>query len=539
MVINAPHCDRNLERPAGARSEPDEILALFATSHRSAANILEFIDRPSKDQGNINVKRSKPNQRKSWKATAAGVLAMAGVAFATPSIGDAQGNMFGVVSHFMFTDAFFRDYSPYWSLQYTLPVMQDLGVGWAHEALFAYTAPERMLVVAGSAYPNADKIVERHRQLVDESFAQYDASAIRVVLAVVAARPSSKNAAAINAEFADWIAQVVAKHPSIVAVQLHNEPNLKQLGNLTPEEYVSVFRPFAARIKEAQPRAEILVGAVSSLWWPQAMQWFERAAQAGMLDFADGVAVHPYNTRQPPEVDPFFSGATKTDPRNNEKAIEAYWRRVSTLNKSGRPLKLYFTEYGYSTSPSGLGAVGSEERQADWLSRLVLIYQDLRLRGVPLEAPFWYDLKDDGQDANKEQHRYGLITFDLGRRKPAFDALKAVTHFFSDIGDLEPVDNVKATAGDYSDSVKIFTWRRKSDSALIVAFWRLDQVAEPPTDFNSTLQITPPVGTQVRRAAIYTADGRPFRSTSFTSDNGTISIPATVSARASWIVLNQ
>jgi len=486
----------------------------------------------------MNVKQPKPKPLAILKAAACGIVATAGILATNPTFGAAQGNMFGVVSHFMFTDAFFANSSPYWSLHYTLPVTRDLGVGWVHDAVFAYTAPERMVIAAGSADPNASQTAERNRQKISDALALYDASAIRVVLAVVAARPSTKNAEQINAEFADWVAQLVSQHPSIVALQLHNEPNLRQLGNLTPNEYVALFRPFAARIKQAKPQVEILVGAVSSLWWPQAIQWFEQAAQAGMLDFADGVAVHPYNTTQPPEVDPFYSGASKADPKNYEKAIQAYWRRVSALNKSGRRLKLYFTESGYSSAPKGLGAVGSEEKQADWLSRLVLIYQDLRLRGVPIEAPFWYDLKDDGQDPNKESHHYGLVAFDLSRRKPAFDALKAVTHFFTDTNDLESIDNLTVAAADHPDSVKTFTWRRKSDGAFIVAFWRLDQVAEPPADFDSTLEITPPIGARVRSATKYTADGQPFRSAPFTLDNGAISLPTTISARASWLVLN-
>jgi hypothetical protein len=44
---------------------------------------------------------------------------------------------------------------------------------------------------------------------------------------------------------------------------------------------------------------KLLVGAVSSLWWAPGVQWLKRAVDHGLLEFADGVAMHPYNVDDP------------------------------------------------------------------------------------------------------------------------------------------------------------------------------------------------------------------------------------------------
>jgi hypothetical protein len=444
------------------------------------------------------------------------------------------GSIYGVVSHFLHTDRFLDRSSNYWDVKNTIPVMKELGVGWVHEAVYAWTHPKRALVAPENATAEAIERVAQNRQAVNDLFTEYDAAGIKVVVAALANPPSVKNSDYLNSQFGAWIADLVRVHPCIVAVQMHNEPNLRQFWRGTPEEYVDVYRQIAAAIKNARPDVQIVVGAMSSLSWPQAVQWMQAAAGKGVLEFADAVAVHPYNTTAPPEVDPYYQGAAADDPRHLEKAVRAFWGMIEGMNRGKRPLKLYYTELGYSTAPKGLAAIGSPERQADYLSRLTMVHQDLRLRGIPLEALFWYDLKDDGTNPGNEQHNYGLVNYDLSVRKPAFYAYQSISRFFSRTADFESAD-LDVRVADHAAATKIMTWRRKANAALVVPFWRLDQNQEPAEDFSTRMTIRVPAGKKVSKITLRLADGRNPAPMSFSSNRDEIVVQTIVRSRASWM----
>jgi hypothetical protein len=443
-------------------------------------------------------------------------------------------SIYGVVGHFLHTDRFLDRSSNYWDVKNTIPAMKELGVGWVHEAIYAWTHPKRALVAPENSTPVVLDRVAQNRRAVSDLLAAYDAAGIKVVVAALANPPSVKDSDYLNSQFGAWIAELVTAHPCIVAVQMHNEPNLRQFWRGTPEEYVHVYRQIAAAIKSARPDIQIVVGAMSSLSWPQAVQWMQAAAEKGVLEFADAIAVHPYNTTAPPEVDPYYKGAVAGDPRHLEKAVHAFWDMIEGMNRGKRPLKLYYTELGYSTAPKGLAAIGSPEKQADYLSRLMMLHQDLRLRGIPLEALFWYDLKDDGTNPSNEQHNYGLLNYDLSFRKPAFYAYQSISRFFSNTADFASVDlEVKVT--DHASATKIMTWRRTADAALVIPFWRLDQNPEPAEDFSTRLTVKVPAGKKVSKITLRQADGKNPAPLRFSSDRDEIVVQTTVRSRASWM----
>jgi Glycosyl hydrolases family 39 len=475
--------------------------------------------------------------RSTWRrpllqlAVAIVVWSGAGHGYAATSRGS---SIYGVVGHFLHTERFLDRGSNYWDVKNTIPVINELGVGWVHEAIYAWTHPKRAFVALENSPPDMLERVAQNRQAVSDLLAAYDAAGIKVVVAALANPPSVKNFDHLNSQFGAWIADLARTHPCIVAVQMHNEPNLRQFWRGTPEEYVNVYRTIAATIKSARPDVQIIVGAMSSLSWPQAVQWMQGAAEKGVLDFADAVAVHPYNTTAPPEVDPYFKGAAPDDPRHLEKAVHAFWDSIEGMNSGKRPLKLYYTELGYSTASKGLAAIGSPERQADYLSRLMMVHQDLRLRGIPLEALFWYDLKDDGTNPSNEQHNYGLVNFDLSVRKPAFYAYQSISRFFSHTADLEPIDlDIRVT--DHASATKIMTWRRKADAALVVPFWRLDQTPEPAEDFSTRMAIPVPAGKKVSKITLRLADRKNPAPIGFASDRDEVFVQTTVRSRASWL----
>lgn len=184
---------------------------------------------------------------------------------------------------------------------------------------------------------------------------------------------------------------------------MHNEPNLKGFWDAPVEQYVEWVRKVAAILHEEAPGVPVIVGSFSG--WGHApglggethvyagtsgvdaWNFAERAMQLGLLDSADGVSAHPYRTSSPPEGGHELEPAD--DPDGFAGEIAAWWAMVQKYNHGKRPLKLYFTELGFSASKIGYSGVGSEEEQANRLSRLMLVLFDVRLRGIPLEQVHW------------------------------------------------------------------------------------------------------------------------------------------------------
>lgn len=443
----------------------------------------------------------------------------------------AASDFFGVTSHFVSVDRFYPGQGNYWRVDNIAPILQELGVNTVHESIYALEASPRTLIVGTSKDAATLDRVNKNRQQFDDWMAYYDKAGIKIVLATLGISPAGDpNASIKNKQFSEWVAQLVAKHKSIVAVQLHNEPNLRQFwGRSTAKDYVDVYRPIAAAIKASRPDIKVLVGAISSLSWQPGVDWLKQAAQYGMFQFADGVAVHPYSVDMPPEVDPHWKGAPQTDMDHRQKALFAFEKMVTDLN-GGKPLDLYFTEFGWNTATTGVGHV-SEATQADYLGRMLLIYLDTRLKGVPIHSVYWYDLKDDGQDPAKISHRWGLVSYDLTKRKPAFFAMKSIISAFQNVDDFAIAKTTVDVTG--APSIKTQTWRRISDGATVFPYWSVARTeAKPAATVNLLFR-----GLQTKSATLHFADDRPPVAVDFKqTDTGTaLSVP--VSTRAAWLEL--
>lgn len=370
--------------------------------------------------------------------------------------------LFGVASHFLHTRQIYTDKDDTWLLPRTMPLQTELGTPWVTEQIYALTSKSRALVDDGTANAADKARISDRRKLIDNWLDIYDKAGTKVVLTVSAADPRAKKSDVINEAFGNWITDLISRHPGIKAVQLHNEPNLRSFWTGSPEDYVNLYRGIAHKIKAKNPEVAITVGAISSLSWQPGRKWLKSAIKAGLLEFADGVSIHPYNLKIPPETDPH----AKIPLRD---AIINFWEEMSAAAPAGKNLKLYFTELGYSSAPNGIAGIGSEDLQANYLARLMMIYTDLRVRdGVPIEAVFWYDLKNDGSDPTKQEHNFGLVSSDLKRKKPAFQTYRRIITAIPDPLSLKPSATVYTA--DSADAV-ITSWTNV-DGDDVIAVWR-------------------------------------------------------------------
>jgi hypothetical protein len=206
------------------------------------------------------------------------------------------------------------------------------------------------------------------------------------------------------AAFARWAA-AAAKHFAgrHVLWEIWNEPN----GNFwspkpNAEQYTALALATAKAMREADPQAAIIGPASSGFPW----KFLETFLKSGMLDYLDGVSVHPYrNPSKPPE----------TAAGDYEK-LRALIERYAPAPKKDR-IPILSGEWGYSTFKRGV----SLETQAAFAVRQQLVNL---LNGVPLSI--WYDWKNDGADPTENEHNFGTVLPDL-KPKPAYLAMQTLT----------------------------------------------------------------------------------------------------------------
>ena len=207
------------------------------------------------------------------------------------------------------------------------------------------------------------------------------------------------------AAFARWSA-AAARHfqGRPIVWEIYNEPNG---GFWRPKpdaaEYTTMALATAKAIREAEPSATVVAPAMSCFDW----KYMEHFLQSGVLEFLDGVSVHPY---RPPQSPPESAAADYNKLRD---MMDCY----APPSKRGK-IPILSGEWGYATDTKGV----SLATQAAFAVRQQL---SNLLNGVPLSI--WYDWKNDGTNPADNEQNFGTVTYDL-QPKPAYTALKTMTH---------------------------------------------------------------------------------------------------------------
>jgi polysaccharide biosynthesis protein PslG len=210
------------------------------------------------------------------------------------------------------------------------------------------------------------------------------------------------------AAFARWAA-AAAKHfqGRHVLWEIWNEPN-GHFWSPKPdaEQYTALARATCKAIREADPKAAITGPASAGFPW----EFLETFLKSGVLEYLEAVSVHPYrDPKQPPET-----------------AAPDYQRLRTLIDRCApasrkAPIPILSGEWGYSTWKKGVPL----ETQAAYIARQQL---SNLLNGIPLSI--WYDWKNDGPDANENEHNFGTVLPDL-KPKPAYVAIQTLTRELS------------------------------------------------------------------------------------------------------------
>lgn len=455
-------------------------------------------------------------------------------------------SIFGAAGHMLHTDHFYPGkFTKYWRLEHTLPFVQQLGISSVREPIYqSYFFGD-----TDKAEPDSTGALDRakNRKMIEDYIAEYDKAGVQVVVCAIFSNSGEGGTPGDTTmePYLHWLANLAKKHKCIEAIEIGNEPNLTPFWNHTYQVYVDTARKAAKMIRDVKPDLPIVVGSFSGMggvWMrpdmlaeagskeaDQSIYWAKKCFEAGLLDFADGVSTHPYpEAYTQPEGGVFLQ--KRNDPNGYEKELLDFWNLIQQYNKTKRPLKLYFTELGYEVTNAR-----TPEWQADYLSRMMLILFSTQVSGtIPLERVHWYDLKED--DTVVGASGWGLVSLNGSRVTPAFVAYQRVAHTFGETTDFQPLD-VKAEFNNWPEIIKSYVWQRKSDKAIVVPFWRMEQLQKRPIDFDSELSLALPASMKPSRVEVVDLHADVPQPIGFEVNGGKLRTAVHVTDRAGWVIV--
>ncbi len=251
-----------------------------------------------------------------------------------------------------------------WKIKRTLEMVREMGAGWIVEYFpWAYSepSPERY------DWTHADQVVDHARRQGLQVIA-------RLGLVPEWARPGTEDKPTTPTyldveryeEFARY-AGSFAEHfrGRVHAIVVWNEPNISlEWGYrpVDPEGYTALLRATYAQVKRADPQVVVLGGALAPTLAPAGdpegmndLEYLQRMLAAGAGDGMDGLAVHAYGWKMPPDAP---AGPATVNFARTELLH-------GLLVDAGYPeLPVYITEGGWNDHPRWTKAVQPGQRAA-------------------------------------------------------------------------------------------------------------------------------------------------------------------------------
>ncbi len=150
--------------------------------------------------------------------------------------------------------------------------------------------------------------------------------------------------------------------------------------NVPPAQvYFDVVKATSAAVRKVDPNAVILAGSFNTNK-PRDVAWFEELMKLGILNYIDGVSIHPYSLKLP---------------EDNLATIDKFEELAKRY--AGKEVPVYITEMGQSSSTAP-GYVSD-----DATAQFVVKYTFLAKARPYIKGLWWYDLVDDGPDVKKSR----------------------------------------------------------------------------------------------------------------------------------------
>jgi len=192
-----------------------------------------------------------------------------------------------------------------------------------------------------------------------------------------------------------------------IRYEIWNEPNNRQFWAPSPNasEYGALLREAAGAIHRADPSAIVSSGGVSGVGEAFLREALDPSVAAGLT----AIAVHPYRKTGPETVAPELASLRNW-------AVQAFGPRI----------EIWDSEWGYSSADAVNDAPSNGHTEATRTVQAALAVREILTDwAVGFPVAVWYDLRDDGPDAENPEHNYGLLDAS-GNEKPAMKAVRSL-----------------------------------------------------------------------------------------------------------------
>ncbi len=217
----------------------------------------------------------------------------------------------------------------------------------------------------------------------------------------------------------------------------------KHLG--TPEAYIELIKTAYPIIKGESQDNLVLAGAVGD---DKDWRWTLRAVELGMMQYADGLSLHPYNF------------CAWSDMNTGDDAIR--WLKIlHDKLKEKHPeqdIPFYISEMGWPDTGECVEKLSKDD--------IAIYFSQFLIQAVAydwIKGAWFYEVRDQGEDSSdNREHHFGLYEKD-GSKKPAAIALKNAWSFVKngyDFTIMHPYpDVIKVAFVAENGSRKIAIWR--------------------------------------------------------------------------------
>jgi hypothetical protein len=214
----------------------------------------------------------------------------------------------------------------------------------------------------------------------------------------------------------------VARHfrGRVYAYGIWNEPNLGMFflpqGRAGQRHYSLLFKAAYRRVKAGDRRAKVLIGETAPSNKP--LRFLTEVSKMARGLRADGWAHHPYQFVRtlPGRRELRYTGISNTAAM--KRGMRTLARRKLLRTPAGKPLPIFFTEFGYPRQGSLFG-IFSESMRADYSVRSMRI-----ARGAGAEVMVWYQVFNPAQQTRQDLWDTGLVGRD-GTESLVYQRLRA------------------------------------------------------------------------------------------------------------------
>ena len=190
-----------------------------------------------------------------------------------------------------------------------------------------------------------------------------------------------------------------------LSYEVFNEPNNK---GLNPFDYCKINNYLYTSLKEIDKNIKVYSMITEGVW----SNWQKTAIDNGILDYTDGIAVHPYSLTTPEDI----------------------FKQINTLQqyidlKTSKYIPVIIGEVGWNSNPNDTTSYhrASDQKRGEFYKRVILLSLSKNINDI-----IFFQAFDKMDNTDKKTPWYGIIKSNTLEETETYRALKDITDLFKE-----------------------------------------------------------------------------------------------------------